>query len=162
MSENRAGPSSNSTPARKRSSMASSTRPITRTRYSRSMALEGCISALARAPSVVNKRTPEVLKSSRPTETQRPCFSSGKRSKTVRRFSRSLREHTSRAGLWYSRTRTCSAPSHSTDLPSRRTDCPDRTRSPRRATVPSSVTRPASIQRSILRREPHPKLAKTF
>src|SRR5574337_169566 len=71
ISSKRAGPSSSSMPAFRRSMISSGTSPCTRHRYSRSMPLLGCINAFASSPSVVNSSRPVVLMSSRPTATQR-------------------------------------------------------------------------------------------
>src|SRR5690625_7584245 len=76
-----------------------------RTRYSRSMTDEGCISLLASSPSLVNNSKPLVLKSSRPTDTQRSPLRDGRLSKTVRRPSGSEREQISPSGLLYKITR---------------------------------------------------------
>src|SRR6266853_1732464 len=47
-------------------------RPRSRTRYSRSTSLEGCMRRWASSPSVVRSRSPAVFTSSRPTAIQRP------------------------------------------------------------------------------------------
>jgi hypothetical protein len=55
---------------------------------------------LASSPLVVKMSSPSVLKSRRPTETQRPPFTRGSLSNTEGRFSGSSRETISPAGLW--------------------------------------------------------------
>ena len=87
------------TPRRNRSRTASDGVPRSRTRYSRSISLEGCMRRCASSPSLVNSRRPEVLTSSRPTTIQRPLPGGGSRSKTVGRPSGSLRVVTSPRGL---------------------------------------------------------------
>ena len=73
--------------------------PRRRTRYSRRISLEGCMSRWASSPSLVNSSSPEVFTSSRPTTIQRPLAGGGSRSKTVGRPSGSLRVVTSPTGL---------------------------------------------------------------
>ena len=162
MSVKRAGPSSNSTPDLRRSSIVLSTRPITRHKYSRSTRLEGCINALAKSPSVVSSKRPEVVKSSRPTETQRPLFNRGRPSNTVARPSGSFREQTSPTGLWYSKIRLSITSSLETGLPLNLILSLATTRSPNFAFLPLTITSPAVILSSSFLREPYPMRARTF
>ena len=73
------------TPVRSCASAGAVGLPRTRTRYSRSISLTGCIRRCASAPSVVNSSRPVVLTSSRPITTQRPLRGAGSRSNTVGR-----------------------------------------------------------------------------
>ena len=74
--------------------------PSRRTAYSRSTSKRGCVSRLASSPLVVKISSPPVLKSRRPTDTQRPPFTLGSFSNTVARFSGSSRVTISPSGLW--------------------------------------------------------------
>src|SRR5712671_6500798 len=97
--------------------------------------------------------------SSRPTATQRP---GGSREKTVARPSGSLRVTSSPTGLWYSSTLGWADFESAIGLPSTVTTSPGVARSPSFARRAPTLTRPASIQVSISRREPRPAAARTF
>ena len=73
--------------------------PRRRTAYSRSTSKRGWVRRLASSPLVVNMSSPLVFRSRRPTETQRPPCTFGRRSKTVARFSGSSRVTISLSGL---------------------------------------------------------------
>ena len=160
---NLARPSSSSIPVSSRCWICPLNSPETRTAYSRSIPWRGCIMRFASSPESVNSNSPELLRSSRPTATQRVPRNSGKPSKTVRRPPGSLRVTTSPTGLLYAITRgRAFAGLSSSGLPSSSSVAPGAARSPSWTGRPCEVMRPAAIHVSISRREPKPAAASSF
>ncbi len=89
-----------STPESSSFAFSSSSSPMTRTAYSRSTSKRGWVRRLASSPLVVKMSRPSVLKSRRPTDTQRAPCALGSRSNTVGRFCGSSRVTISPVVLW--------------------------------------------------------------
>src|SRR5690606_21443112 len=129
----------------------------------RSITHDGFINLLASSPSLVNSSKPLVLKSRRPTEIQRSPFNGGRLSYTVRRPSGSEREQISPSGLLYKITRRREVSGRvATRRPLKKILSSAPTLSPSLATRSFTFTLPASMARSISRRDPKPARASTF